>query len=680
MKSRANALINETSPYLLQHAYNPVQWVPWSPQVFEQAKEEDKLVLISVGYSACHWCHVMEHESFEDEEVAAIMNRHFICVKVDREERPDVDQVYMTAVQLMTQRGGWPLNCFTLPDGRPVFGGTYFPKERWKQVLRSLEQTYRTDRQRTLEYADALSEGITKSELIDEPVSGVQFSAERLHELVLRWSRNFDRMEGGGTRAPKFPLPNNLDFLLFYAFRFQDEKVMNHVELTLDKMAMGGIYDQIGGGFARYSVDMLWKVPHFEKMLYDNAQLLYTYANAFKMFRKPLYKRVVYQTIFWMQRELMDEDGALFSALDADSEGEEGKYYCWTERELQDVLGKEYEWAKRFYSVDQRGHWEEQDAYILLRRLPDEDWIKECNGDQVAFEAKLERINALLLDERSRRVRPGTDTKKLTSWNAMAIKGLCACYSAFGEEEFLLFAKMIMHWLENNQLEHDWKLFRSVDINGKKIPGFLEDYVHACEAYLAFYSATFQPVFIRSAEKLARKALDLFGDPVSKMCFFTPADTELIARKMELNDNVIPSGNSVMANVLFDLGQYLGNTEYLDRASQMLANIYEGMENYGSGYSNWGILLLKQTGPFMQLVVTGDTSKEVQRELTHSFLPDVQIAVQHSEQIPLTAGKGRGAVPSFYLCIDATCSMPYDNFSDAVRAIRYNRNASDSYS
>ena len=289
MEEYTNDLIQETSPYLLQHAHNPVDWVAWSDDVFERAKKENKLVLISVGYSACHWCHVIEHESFEDEEVAALMNKFFISVKVDREERPDVDQVYMTAVQLMTQQGGWPLNCFCLPDGRPIYGGTYFPKEQWMHILKSLHFTFQNDLEKVEEYASNLHEGVQRAELIQKNETEIQFNIEKLEELVLRWSKLFDRINGGDSKAPKFPLPNNYLFLLEYAVQMNDEKVMEHVRLSLDKMAMGGIYDQVGGGFARYSVDMLWKVPHFEKMLYDNGQLIELYSKAYRTTNSPLY-------------------------------------------------------------------------------------------------------------------------------------------------------------------------------------------------------------------------------------------------------------------------------------------------------------------------------------------------------------------------------------------------------
>jgi uncharacterized protein len=310
-----NDLIKETSPYLLQHAHNPVNWVAWSKEAFEQAKREDKMVLVSIGYSACHWCHVMEHESFEDEEVATWMNRYFVCIKVDREERPDVDQVYMTAVQLMTQKGGWPLNCFTLPDGKPIYGGTYFQKEHWIQVLKSLEQTFRNKREEVLDYANKLQQGIQQSEWIQVPEAILTFQKEKVDELVLRWSHSFDNREGGSNRAPKFPLPNNYEFLLRYAHTTQDEKIMKHVILTLDKMALGGIYDQLGGGFCRYSVDVLWKVPHFEKMLYDNAQVVSLYAKVYSLTKNQSYKDLIIQTLAWVEREMTTKEGAFYSAL-----------------------------------------------------------------------------------------------------------------------------------------------------------------------------------------------------------------------------------------------------------------------------------------------------------------------------------------------------------------------------
>ena len=668
MEEYTNDLIHETSPYLLQHAHNPVNWVSWSDSIFEKAKLENKLVLVSVGYSACHWCHVMEHECFEDEEVAALMNKFFVCVKVDREERPDVDQVYMTAVQLITQKGGWPLNCFTLPDGRPIYGGTYFPKEQWMHILRSLEHTFRNDREKAEEYAKSLHEGIINSELIAEPVNVESFSEEKLHELVLRWSRNFDSMEGADSRAPKFPLPSNVEFLLQYGIKYENEKVLKHVELTLDKMAMGGIYDQIGGGFSRYSVDMLWKVPHFEKMLYDNGQLLSVYSNAYKYFKKPIYKRIVYQTIEWLRREMMLKEGAFFSALDADSEGEEGKFYCWTPAELKNVLEEDYPWVKDFYNLNQRGYWEEE-KYILLRTEADTSFAQKMSWSFTEFETKIAEINQKLLDERSHRVRPGTDDKCLTSWNAMALKGLCDAYSAFGEDEFLHLAQKNARWLVNSQLTSSGKIYRNYKNGKSTIDGFLEDYAHVIDAFISLYQVTFDKEWIERAANLMEYAVKNFQDEKSKMFFFTASDTKLIARKMEINDNVIPASNSVMALNIFRLGHYYYNKKYVDSSRQMLANIYEGMEMYGSGYSNWAKLLTMFVNDYYQLAIIGNDSCTVSLEMQKTYLPSVLFSGGKDLSLPVLSDKNWTDETMIYVCYDGTCLLPTKDISEAIRLV-----------
>lgn len=669
MEKYTNALINESSPYLLQHAHNPVNWVPWSEDVFEQAQREDKLVLISIGYSACHWCHVMEHECFEDEEVAALMNKFFINVKVDREERPDVDQVYMTAVQLMTQRGGWPLNCFTLPDGRPVYGGTYFPKEQWMHILRSLEHTYRNDRNRTLEYAQDLHEGIIRSELIAEPAKVEKFSEEKLHEMVLRWSRSFDTMEGGDSKAPKFPLPNNFEFLLHYGVRYENQKVLKHVELSLDKMAMGGIYDQIGGGFTRYSVDMLWKVPHFEKMLYDNGQLLSLYSKAFKYYKKPLYRRTVKQTIDWLEREMLTKEGAFYSALDADSEGEEGKFYCWNPQEMETVLGSDYSWVREFYNLNNRGFWEEN-KYIPLRTELDEVFAKRMGWTLDEFEDKIAIINQKLLDERSHRVRPGTDDKCLTSWNAMVLTGLCDAYSAFGKEEYLFLALKNARWIRDNQLKEDGKLWRNYKNGRSTIDGFLEDYAHVIRAFTSLYQITFDTEWMELAKMICDHAMSSFHDEISKMFFFTSDDTKLIARKMELNDNVIPASNSVMANNLLLLSNIYYQKDMRSIAEQMLANMYDGMEMYGSGYSNWGNLLLQLTDTSYQVVILGKESSEMSKVLQRHYFPNALFAGGLDLRLPIAADKEISEKTVAYICYEGTCLMPSTDIDEVVKLIR----------
>lgn len=343
-----NQLGKQSSPYLLQHANNPVNWVPWSNEVFKTARKEGKLILISIGYSACHWCHVMEKECFEDDEVAAFMNQYFVNVKVDREERPDVDQVYMSALHLMTQKGGWPLNCFCLDDGRPIYGGTYFPKENWLEVMAALVKTQQNDFARMLDFASKLEEGIQSSELITEPVLPQQLDENILHNTIDTWKNNFDNKEGGSARAPKFPLPNNYLFLLYYGQLFNHNEVRNHVKLTLNKMGQGGIFDQIGGGFSRYSVDVLWKAPHFEKMLYDNAQIIELYTMAYQIFGDSCYQQIVEQTVEWLNREMRSNEGCFYSALDADSEGEEGRFYCWNKEELKKYSARTLVGLKNF--------------------------------------------------------------------------------------------------------------------------------------------------------------------------------------------------------------------------------------------------------------------------------------------------------------------------------------------
>jgi uncharacterized protein YyaL (SSP411 family) len=652
---KPNALIHESSLYLQQHAHNPVDWKPWSQEAFDTAKEENKLVLVSIGYSACHWCHVMEHECFENEELASYMNQHFVCIKVDREERPDIDQIYMTAVQLMTQRGGWPLNCFTLPDGRPIYGGTYFPKDQWMNVLKSLVYTQEKDPERVLEYATQLEEGISQSELIAVSQAIEKWNEEKLHEMLVRWSRNFDNLEGGPTKAPKFPLPNNYLFLMEYAKYFQDEKVRNHVELTLDKMLYGGIYDQIGGGFARYSVDMLWKVPHFEKMLYDNGQLIQLYSEAYRYLKKDSYKTLVYQTVTWLEREMLDSSGAFYSALDADTEGEEGKFYCWSKEELEHLLSKDFEWVKDYYNVNQRGYWEEE-KYILLRTESDTSFAKKHNWSIEELRKKVEDVNSVLIYERNKRTRPGLDTKCLSSWNALTITGLCSAYQAFEDEQFLLLARKAGNWLLEKQIKED-TLYRNYSKGVTSIEGFLEDYATVIEAFIALYKLTAELKWIETARILAQKVEENFQHPESKMCFFTTKKSELITRKMELHDNVLPASNSIMANNFLFLGHYFRQENWIASAEQMLANLYDGMEQYGSGYSNWGLLLLRLLHGVDE-IVTIDNTREVQQSIAFN-LNIYSVATFHLE-IPNSENHKSDGI---YVCKKGVCFAPVDSVS-----------------
>ena len=394
-----NNLINESSPYLLQHAHNPVNWYPWNETTLKKAQKENKLILISIGYAACHWCHVMEEESFEDEEIAKIMNENFICIKVDREERPDVDQIYMNAVQILNQRGGWPLNCFALPTGEPIWGGTYFQKENWKNILLNIDQIFQQEPDKFYNQAEQLTEAIKKSEAVKLNVKKHNYNKNLITEIVEKWKQDFDKTHGGNNRSPKFPIPNTYKFLIKYAHLFQDKEIKNIIDVTLTKMAYGGIFDQIGGGFARYSTDIYWKIPHFEKMLYDNGQLVSLYSQAYQLSKNPIYKEVVFKTLNFINREMTNKNGGFFSSLDADSEGEEGKYYVWKEKELKEILKTDYEIISSYYNVNNKGLWENGN-YILLINKNKKEIANKFNISLDELNTKIEDANKKLLNHR----------------------------------------------------------------------------------------------------------------------------------------------------------------------------------------------------------------------------------------------------------------------------------------
>ncbi len=641
-----NALVHESSLYLQQHAYNPVKWMPWGDEAFELAKKTDRLILVSVGYSACHWCHVMEHECFEDEEVAKWMNDHFVCIKVDREERPDVDQVYMTAVQLMTNKGGWPLNCFTLPDGRPIYGGTYFPKEQWIHVLKSLKDVYQNSPEKALEYAMELTNGVAKSELVNKKIQDELPYEAHLNELVKRWQARFDWREGGTTQAPKFPLPNNYLFLGYYGQLFQNESVQDHFRLTLQKMLRGGIYDQLGGGFSRYSVDVLWKIPHFEKMLYDNGQLLSVYALWYQQEQQPEALWAMESIHQWMEREMLSEEGAYFAAQDADSEGEEGKYYTWTEEELKGLLQQDAEWFLKLFNPENKGYWE-HDQLVLLRNQSFEEAEKTLGISK----ARIAGIMDELLQHRLTRIRPGTDTKQLTAWNAMLLRGYTDAYLATQSPQFLKSALSIGNWILNYQWKAGNELWHNRQ-NGKSfIDGFLDDYAFTIHAFLGLYQVTGDMLWLEKACELEKTTRTHFHDPISDMYFFTKENGGLIARKMELNDNVLPATNSVMANNLLELSYLKHDITFEQQAIQQLKNIQDGMEQYGSGYSNWALLELR----LLHSITTVKVPKKQWKQSLQLVSPFLLLEESKDE--------------TFAICEAGTCSLPISNLEEVMKRL-----------
>ncbi|HPR85730.1 MAG TPA: thioredoxin domain-containing protein, partial [Prolixibacteraceae bacterium] len=557
-----NELIHETSPYLLQHAHNPVNWQPWGDKALSQAKSENKLLLISIGYSACHWCHVMEHESFEDETVAQIMNDQFVCIKIDREERPDIDHIYMSAVQLLSGRGGWPLNCIALPDGRPIWGGTYFPKENWIQALEAVSKFYAENPEKTEEYATKLREGIEQSTLIPISQENSAIDPLLLPNILGKWQSYFDTKNGGTKGAPKFMLPNNWQFLLRAGMQFQDKTISNQVKLTLQKMAFGGLYDQIGGGFARYSTDEIWKVPHFEKMLYDNAQLLRLYAEAWQVDPNPLYEQAVSETIDFLKREMLSPENGFYSALDADSEGIEGKFYTWTKTELQKLIGDDFELFSDYYNINSLGYWE-HNQYILMRTESNETFAENHQLTLNELQSKIRLWKRELLTELEKRIRPGLDDKILASWNAMTISGLISCYKAFGEQEYLNLASANATFLKEKMISAEGEVFHSYKNSQAKISGFLEDYAFVIEAFTALFEVTGEISWLNFSEQLTKRSINEFYDPEKLFFYFSPKNqSDLITRTVEVYDNVIPSSNSVMARNLLRLSYLFDRPDY----------------------------------------------------------------------------------------------------------------------
>ncbi len=670
--SYTNALIHETSPYLLQHAHNPVDWQPWNEEVLERAQKENKPLLISIGYSACHWCHVMEHESFEDTAVAKLMNEHFICIKVDREERPDVDQVYMDAVQLLTRQGGWPLNCFALPDGKPFYGGTYFPKAQWTEVLTRVAQQYAENRSKIEEVAQQLTEGVAGSDLIEMNNRPSHFHQETLDVMIDRWEDDFDNIEGGPDRAPKFPLPNNYEFLLQFGELAGDVGVLKHVDLTLTKMAYGGIYDQLGGGFARYSVDELWKVPHFEKMLYDNGQLVSLYTKGYQKFQKPLYRQIVEETLAFVEREMYEsESGAFYSALDADSEGEEGKFYVWKSEEVKTLLGDDYELVKAYYNIEGKGYWEEGNN-ILLRSKSDEELATEFGITTETLNEKIDKAKLVLTEVRGQRVRPGLDDKSLTSWNALMLKGYADAYRVFQEERFLEIALKNAAFISSTMRKDDNGLWHSYKKGEVKINGYLEDYAFTIEAFIALYQATFDEKWLIEAKTLADYAIVHFFNKENGMFYFTSSvDNPLIARKTEIMDNVIPSTNSAMAKVLYQLGIYIEDQRFLEMSEQMLNNVQMMMSKYGSSFSNWGILMNWLVFPHYEVVFTGEKSVDQLHSFTQHYIPNALLAGSKTPStLALLQNRVVNGKSLIYVCQNKACKLPVETVEEALEQVK----------
>jgi uncharacterized protein len=666
-----NALIHETSPYLLQHAHNPVDWYPWGNEALDKAKKENKMLLISVGYAACHWCHVMEHESYEDTAVANIMNKNFVCIKVDREERPDVDQVYMNAAYLVNGSGGWPLNALAMPDGKPFFAGTYFPKANWIQLLEYFSNLYKTDRSKMQEQADHLARGIRDIENVPLSKSHTPFNINTLNEMFDSFSKNIDMVKGGTKGSMKFPMPATWEYLLQYQYLSGNKEALKAVEITLDNMAKGGIYDQVGGGFSRYATDSLWHAPHFEKMLYDNAQLVSLYTHAFQLTGNPLYKRIVYETVGFVKRELTSPEGGFYSSLDADSEGKEGKFYVWTADEIQNILGNDADLFNEYFGMKEDGNWESGENIPDIN-MGEKGLEKKYNLTHEELLQKIDSLKKLMFEKRKERVRPGTDDKILTSWNALMAKGLIDAYRAFGNTGFLSTAKKNIDFLLKNIETKNGGIYRNYKNGAATIPAFLDDYAFLINALINYYQVSFDEAYLKKADILSQYVEHYFFDNSSEMFFYTDSQySDLIARKMEVSDNVIPSSNSEMAKNLLLLSLYFENNKYEAQSAQMVKNVSDDIKKNPGYYGNWAQVMALQIQPPYEVAIVGHDWQQKLSGLQRNYLPNsVYLGGDDAGDLPLLENKLIKGKTMIYVCENKTCQQPVEEAGEALKQMK----------
>jgi uncharacterized protein YyaL (SSP411 family) len=669
MAHKPNRLIDETSPYLLQHAYNPVDWHPWNAETLERARREDKPILLSIGYSACHWCHVMERESFENDEIARLMNENFICIKVDREERPDLDQIYMSAVQMMTGSGGWPLTVFLTPAGEPFLGGTYFPPDDrygrpgFPRVLLAVADAYRDKRDEVANNARYLVEHLQQT---IPPQPGETATPAILDSAYRALAHRFDPREGGFGGAPKFPPSMSIDFLLRYHHRMHDEQALHMATLTLDKMAYGGMYDQAGGGFHRYSTDEHWLVPHFEKMLYDNALLSRAYLDAYRATGNALYKRIVEETLDFVIRELRDTNGGFYSTLDADSEGVEGKFYVWSNDEFRSVVGDDADLLAQYLDVTERGNFEHQNILNVPR--PPELFSKLEKISVQELEAKAQTAKRKLFLAREPRVRPGRDEKILTDWNGLMLRAFAEAALYLNRDDYRQVAVANAQFLldtlwDGQRLLHNFKDGRA------RFNGYLDDYANLADGLLALYSLTFESRWLDYAMVLVDKMIEQFWDATNGGFYFTAANhEELISRTKDFFDNATPSGNSVAADVLIRLAALLDRDDYRQMVNRILESTSRILKQYPSALSRLLAAVDFQIGPSQEIAIVGEPEQFLpvlrKRYLPRSVVAGGDARIPLLKDRPLIEGK-----PTAYVCENYVCKQPVTTPADFERQL-----------
>jgi len=665
----SNRLQYESSPYLLQHAHNPVDWYPWGEEALQKAKKENKPILISIGYSACHWCHVMERESFEDPVVAGIMNKHFVNIKIDREERPDLDHIYMDAVQVMTGSGGWPLNVFLTPDAKPFYGGTYFPPRQafnrasWTDILQGVINAFSERQNEVVAQAEGLTAHLLKSNVFGEAgnETGKAFTKENAELIFQNLMKSADKKEGGFGTAPKFPQTFSIQYLLRYFHFYRSQEALQQACLSLDKMIDGGIYDQVGGGFARYSTDNEWLVPHFEKMLYDNALIVTVLAEAYQLTHHERYADAIDQTIAFIEREMMSPEGGFYSALDADSEGEEGRYYVWTKKEVEALLEDDAELFCKFYDITEKGNWEGKNIlHIPAAQHP------LAEADESGFRHRFENARQKLLTARAKRIRPLLDDKILLNWNALMNSACCKAYTATGNDHYRQLAVRNMNFLLGSFSTNGEVFFHTCKDGKARFTAFLDDYTFLVQALIGLQEITGDGSYLLRAKKLTEYVMNGFADTASPFFFFTDSQqTDVIVRKKEIYDSAIPSGNSVMAGNLLYLARVFDIKEWAEKAETMNLSLSTLVIRYPMSFGNWANHLLLLVNGMKEIVITGQKINEILFGILHIFMPTrvFQSSSVPNEIFPLLRGKQYFESVLIYECENYVCNLPLTSLS-----------------
>ena len=663
-----NKLANEKSLYLKQHATNPVNWYPWGNQALDSAKNSDKLLLISVGYSSCHWCHVMEEESFTDDDVAIVMNSNFINIKVDREERPDLDEIYMKALVLMTGSGGWPMNIIALPDGTPIWGGTYVPKTQWIQVLNQVSGFYKTRKPDVLEYANSVREGVKKEALVKPSPRNETYSTELQIELAEKAFKYSDKINGGIGNGQKFPLPSMLNFFLRFSNEYSNQDMKDFVYTTLMKISRGGINDRIDGGFHRYTVDNTWHIPHFEKMLYDNAQLLSIYSNAFKVFKDERFKSELYNIHRFLESKMTGEDNLIYSSISADTNYKdgtksEGDFYVWEAEELKKILKDDFKWVSEYYNINQTGYWE-NDRYVFYQTISDKEYCEKQGVNLTQFNKKLNRVNSLLKIEREKRVHPIIDSKIIFSWNALTIRGLVDSYKTTKDPVFLNKALLINNSLSKKMI--DKNIIQHTSSSAAEVL-FFEDYSYYIDALIGLYEITFDQKYLQFADELVVFSNEKFKEESGFYRFSTNQENLFADSLINLQDGVTPSANSVMNFNLFRLGHFNGNKNYLSQSKTMINNVSEVIKERVTDHLLWLNNSHNYSQKFYEIAISGKNALVKANELMEKYLPNTITAASDTEtNFYLLKDRYFEDETYIYVCVDNTCKFPVTSVTEAL--------------